>query len=61
MSTEASVLAWAGLRRVLIGTGAGDVHAWGFTIGDAIFEGRLPGGPGIGGQVLAVLEIADSA
>ncbi len=38
-----------------------DAGAWGFTIGGAIFEGRLPGGPSISGQVLAVLEIADSA
>jgi hypothetical protein len=32
--------------------------AWGFTIGSAIFEGRLPGGPGVAGQVAAVLEAA---
>jgi hypothetical protein len=30
--------------------------AWGFTIGSAIFEGRLPGAPGVAGQVRAVLE-----
>ena len=30
--------------------------AWGYTIGGAIFEGRLPGGPGIAEQVSAVLE-----
>ena len=29
--------------------------AWGFTIGGAIFEGRLPGGPSLGGQVREVL------
>jgi hypothetical protein len=29
--------------------------AWGFTIGGAIFEGRLPGGPSVAGQVAAVL------
>jgi hypothetical protein len=29
--------------------------AWGFTIGGAIFEGRLPGGPSIAGQVTEVL------
>jgi DhnA family fructose-bisphosphate aldolase class Ia len=29
--------------------------AWGFTIGGAIFEGRLPGAPSIGDQVRAVL------
>jgi len=29
--------------------------AWGFTIGGAIFEGRLPGGPSIAGQVREVL------
>jgi hypothetical protein len=32
--------------------------AWGFTIGGAIFEGRLPGGESISGQVAAVLELA---
>ena len=30
--------------------------AWGFTIGGAIFEGRLPGGPTVAGQVAAVLD-----
>src|SRR4051794_20939608 len=29
---------------------------WGFTIGSAIFENRLPGGPGVPGQVRAVLD-----
>jgi len=29
--------------------------AWGFTIGGAIFEGRLPGGESVAGQVAAVL------
>ncbi len=32
--------------------------AWGFTIGGAIFEGRLPGGPTVAGQVAAVLAAA---
>jgi hypothetical protein len=32
--------------------------AWGFTIGGAIFEGRLPGGPSIAGQVREVLRAA---
>ncbi len=32
--------------------------AWGFTIGGAIFEGRLPGGPAIAGQVREVLRAA---
>jgi DhnA family fructose-bisphosphate aldolase class Ia len=31
------------------------VGAWGFTIGGAIFEGRLPSGPGVTEQVRAVL------
>jgi hypothetical protein len=35
--------------------------AWGFTIGGAIFEGRLPGGPSIGGQVREVLRVAGSS
>lgn len=34
--------------------------AWGFTIGSAIFEGQLPGGPSVTGQVAAVLDIAAS-
>ncbi len=32
--------------------------AWGFTIGGAIFEGRLPGAPDVAAQVRNVLEIA---
>jgi hypothetical protein len=30
--------------------------AWGFTIGSAIFDGLLPGGPSVAGQVRAVLQ-----
>jgi len=37
-----------------------DAGAWGFTIGSAIFERRLPGGPTVGGQVAAVLAAAGS-
>jgi hypothetical protein len=29
---------------------------WGFTIGSAIFEGKLPGGPDVPAQVRAVLD-----
>jgi len=32
--------------------------AWGFTIGGAVFEGRLPGGPSISAQIRAVLAAA---
>jgi NAD(P)H-dependent flavin oxidoreductase YrpB (nitropropane dioxygenase family) len=32
--------------------------AWGFTIGGAIFEGRLPGGPDVAAQVRHVLAVA---
>jgi hypothetical protein len=32
--------------------------AWGFTIGGAIFEGLLPGGPDVSGQVRAVLALS---
>jgi hypothetical protein len=35
-----------------------DAGAWGFTIGGAIFEGLLPGGPSVAGQVTAVLAAA---
>jgi hypothetical protein len=35
--------------------------AWGFTIGGAIFERRLPGGPTVPGQVAAVLAAAGGA
>ncbi|HXZ64918.1 MAG TPA: hypothetical protein VEH05_09295 [Streptosporangiaceae bacterium] len=34
--------------------------AWGFTIGGAIFEARLPGGPDIAGQIKAVLSAAST-
>jgi hypothetical protein len=33
--------------------------AWGFTIGGAIFEGQLPGGPSIAGQISEVLRAAE--
>jgi len=39
--------------RVLAAAGA-----WGFTIGGAIFEGKLPAGPSVAGQVRAVLAAA---
>jgi hypothetical protein len=35
-----------------------EAGAWGFTIGGAIFEGRLPSGPSVAGQVTAVLAAA---
>jgi NAD(P)H-dependent flavin oxidoreductase YrpB (nitropropane dioxygenase family) len=35
-----------------------DAGAWGFTIGSAIFDGLLPGGPDVAAQVREVLEIA---
>jgi hypothetical protein len=35
--------------------------AWGFTIGGAIFDGRLPGGPSVAGQIEAVLAAAGGA
>jgi hypothetical protein len=34
----------------------GRLGAWGFTIGGAIFEGRLPGGPSLPAQIDAVLD-----
>jgi hypothetical protein len=46
-------------------TGAAQIEAlaragaWGFTIGGAIFEGRLPGGPDVAAQVRAVLGLPD--
>jgi DhnA family fructose-bisphosphate aldolase class Ia len=36
----------------------GAAGAWGFTIGSAIFESRLPGGPAAAGQIAAVLDAA---
>ncbi len=39
----------------------GEAGAWGFTIGGAIFEALLPGGPDIAGQVKAVLSTAAEA
>jgi hypothetical protein len=33
-----------------------EAGAWGFTIGGAVFEGLLPGGPSVVGQVRAVLD-----
>ena len=45
----------ASLEQIAALQGAG---AWGFTIGGAIFERRLPGGPTVAGQVTAVLAAA---
>jgi hypothetical protein len=45
----------ASVEQIAALDGAG---AWGFTIGGAIFEGRLPGGPSIAGQVRHVLAAA---
>lgn len=39
----------------------GAAGAWGFTIGGAIFEALLPGGPDIAGQIKAVLSAARDA
>lgn len=38
-----------------------EAGAWGFTIGGAIFEGRLPGGDTVASQVAAVLELSRNA
>jgi hypothetical protein len=38
-------------------TDVDDAGAWGFTIGGAIFDGLLPGGGSVPGQVAAVLEL----
>lgn len=43
----------ASLDQVRALDGAG---AWGFTIGGAVFEQQLPGGPTVAGQVVAVLD-----
>ena len=48
----------ATLEQIAALEGAG---AWGFTIGGAIFERRLPGGPTVAGQVAAVLAAAGGA
>ena len=45
-------------EQIQLVAGAG---AWGFTIGGAIFEGRLPGAPDLAGQISAVLEITERA
>jgi hypothetical protein len=47
----------ASLRQIRDIAAAG---AWGFTIGGAIFEALLPGGPDIAGQIKAVLSAADA-
>src|SRR5712692_8771425 len=45
----------ASVEQIAALDGAG---AWGFTIGGAIFEGKLPGGPSIAGQIRHVLAAA---
>ena len=37
-----------------------EAGAWGFTIGSAIFDGLLPGAPGVAAQVREVLAVAES-
>jgi hypothetical protein len=49
----AGSIATAEQIRLVAGAGA-----WGFTIGGAIFEGRLPGGPDLAAQISEVLKIA---
>ncbi|MGD0943924.1 MAG: 1-(5-phosphoribosyl)-5-((5-phosphoribosylamino)methylideneamino)imidazole-4-carboxamide isomerase [Acidimicrobiales bacterium] len=44
-------------KQIEVLAGAG---AWGFTIGSALFEDLLPGGPGLRGQVAEVLRFARS-
>ena len=38
-----------------------EAGAWGFTVGSAIFEGQLPGAPGLRAQITKVLKVAVSA
>lgn len=38
-----------------------DAGAWGFTIGGAVFEGRLPAGPSVAEQVACALDAARAA
>ncbi len=45
-------------EQIRLVAGAG---AWGFTIGGAIFEGRLPGAPDLAGQISEVLTITAAA
>ena len=52
----AGSIATAEQIRLVAGAGA-----WGFTIGGAIFEGRLPGGPDLAAQIAAVLRITADA
>jgi len=47
----------ASVEQIAALKGAG---AWGFTIGGAIFEGRLPGAPSLAGQIKHVLAAAAS-
>lgn len=52
----AGSIATAEQIRLVASTGA-----WGFTIGGAIFEGRLPGGPDLAAQITEVLNITAGA
>jgi hypothetical protein len=52
----AGSIATAEQIRLVAGAGA-----WGFTIGGAIFEGLLPGGPDLAAQISAVLDITAAA
>ena len=52
----AGSIATAEQIRLVAGAGA-----WGFTIGGAIFEGRLPGAPDLAAQISAVLDMTAAA
>ena len=52
----AGSIATAEQIRLVAATGA-----WGFTIGGAIFEGRLPGAPDLAAQITEVLAITAAA
>ncbi len=52
----AGSIATAEQIRLVAATGA-----WGFTIGGAVFEGRLPGAPDLAAQITAVLAITAAA
>ena len=59
MSREDELRSLRAAREIGVDWVLGGTH--GFTIGSAIFAGELPGGPGVAGQVAAVLAAASGA
>lgn len=60
-ATSGPVIAAGSVHSVQQIQALAEAGAWGFTVGSAIFDGQLPGAPGLLAQVTEVLKVAGSA